>query len=157
MQGCAKPTSGDFPFFALYKAWQSFNQDFDQNLGNRHLETHLALNIPHSEKSLWSLRNEIRCLFDLPSTYNSQIAGKPTTQRLLISADQNDGQRRENHVQLSVNFQFWHFLSYSPFVVFLYPRNDYNSTKPAIYFFWKTCEFISMKMWLYSLWNLKNR
>lgn len=86
MQGCAKPTLGDFPFFALYKAWQSFNHDFDQNLGNRHLETHLALNIPHSEKSLWSLRNEIRCLFDLPSTYNSQIAGKPTTQRLLISA-----------------------------------------------------------------------
>lgn len=69
-------------FFAPYKAWQSFTHDFDPNLGNYHVEIHLALNIPHSESSLWSLRNEIRCLFDLPSTYNSQIS----TQGLLISA-----------------------------------------------------------------------
>ena len=106
VQGCAMPTLGDFPFSALsYNLtklqpgfWSKSRQWTPSNTFTIKHTTFREVSVIPTERNSPSIWPAIEVQF-------VQIAEKPSTQRLLISAIGQMGKRRENHVQLSVNFQ----------------------------------------------------
>ena len=97
---------GDFPFSALsYNLtklqpgfWSKSRQWTPSNTFTIKHTTFREVSVIPTERNSPSIWPAIEVQF-------VQIAGKPSTQRLLISAIGQMGKRRENHVQLSVNFQ----------------------------------------------------
>lgn len=123
VQGCAMPTLGDFPFSALSYNLTKLQRGFRSK--SRQWTPSNTLTIRHTTFREVSVIPTER---NSPSTWPAievqfvQIAEKPSTQRLLISAIGLMGQTAGKSRAAVCQLPDWHSSCYSLFV-FLYPRN----------------------------------